>query len=312
MLKAEDIVVKQSGSLLLQASFELEEGSFTSVIGPSGAGKSTLVQALAGFTPLHSGRVKKGNTEIQDLPPSQRDFAIVFQNETLFDHLTVLGNLKLALHDKGYSAGKSEQMCVDMITELELPENYAKKHPSQLSGGEKARVAIARALLRGSSWLVLDEAFAALDERLRLELGFWLEKLQKARGLTILQITHSQQEARLFSTALLALVKGKVVYHGAPNGFDEALVRSGLVEHFTPTQSRLEREGQLINLAEVSLTKPESPESWEVFKLRQTQVVHFGERAVLRERDLRTLIHLKSLPPETPQQIWAKRGHEQT
>lgn len=215
MIEVDNIVVDYGGTWTLRANCRFAPGTWTSLVGPSGSGKTTLAQAIAGFVPLRSGHIRCNQVNISTLPPSKRGLGYVFQHDNLFEHLTVEQNLLLATHDDPAPKAQRLDRIVHILKRVGLQSWALHKKPTQLSGGEKARVAVARALIRGHKWLILDEAFAALDEPLRLSIQAWLESLLLADdNLGIISLTHQLRDAHLFSDRIIALESGQIVFDG--------------------------------------------------------------------------------------------------
>lgn len=309
MLEVRNLECKLGPDWRLECSFSIPNSRWLSIIGPSGSGKSTLVKCLAGFTTLSEGEIILNGSSVHHLEPATRGFAIVFQNDTLFHHLTIRQNLMLALHDSTDPRKVRTEKARNIIDHVMLPETTFDKYPHQLSGGQRARVSVARALLRGSKWLILDESFASLDEKLRIELDFWLESLKEKDGLGIVAVTHNQNEARMFSDWILALVEGKLVYSGPPSGLDESLTHSGAYRFFSTDQARIDLGDQVVSLPsdQVSVhplnseTLALTESGFKVLPVPRARVVKLsGGMWTLREQGRSTLVPMLHRPPQTP------------
>ena len=183
--------------VLERVSFELEEGSFTTIIGPSGCGKSTLLRIIAGLIPANSGRLI---WEREKKPT----VSFVFQSFGLFPFLTVGENIEFGLKMAGVSQHKRASIVKDLIKEVELTGSE-NKHPNELSGGMKQRVGIARALTMNPDLLLMDEPFSALDEFTAETLRKLLLKIWGERKITILMVTHLISEAIELSDHIITL-----------------------------------------------------------------------------------------------------------
>lgn len=309
MLEVRNLECKLAPDWCLKCSFSLPDCQWLSIIGPSGSGKSTLVKCLAGFTELSGGEILLNGTSVHHLEPAARGFAIVFQNDALFHHLTVRQNLLLALHDSVEPKSVRNERARSILDRVMLPASALEKHPHQLSGGQRARVSVARALLRGSKWLILDESFASLDEKLRIELDFWLESLKESDGLGIVAVTHNQNEARLFSDWILAMVEGKVVYSGPPSGLDVGLAATGASRFFSSDEARIDLGNRTISLPSEHVTvrtlRPESLTPREpgltVHPLPKARVVKLsGGVWAIRDPGRSTLVPMAYEPPTPP------------
>jgi ABC-type sugar transport system ATPase subunit len=320
MLEVHNLECRLSPDWTLRCSFSLPANQWLSVIGPSGSGKSTLVQCLAGFTPLSGGEIKIDGSDVQNLAPADRGFAIVFQNDTLFHHLTVRQNLVLALHDSPLTKRERSDRARHMLDRVKLPGSTFEKLPHQLSGGQRARVSVARALLRGSRWLILDESFAALDEKLRLELNFWLEDLKLRDGLSIIAVTHNQNEARLFSDSILALADGKMVFFGHPSELDAGLAAAGAHVHFASDHALIDNGSRILSVPPDQVTVlsghadqiTTSESGRAMLRLTNARVVRLsGGGWAVRDPGRSTLVPLATQPPEPPLMLTFPNGSGQ-
>ncbi|MEY2803531.1 MAG: hypothetical protein RL657_867 [Pseudomonadota bacterium] len=201
----------------LQADLDLPSEGVTIVYGPSGSGKTTLLRCLAGLEPQATGRVHIGtetwlDTEHQvDLPTHRRPLGYVFQEASLFEHLSVRGNLEYGLKRAGHDGARDRLHQAVVCLGL---EGLLHRMPHGLSGGERQRVAIARALATHPRVLLLDEPLAALDPRRRLEVMPWLLRLREALSIPMVYVTHSVDEMTRLGDHLVVLDQGKVMAHG--------------------------------------------------------------------------------------------------
>lgn len=188
-------------------SFDVEEGSFFSILGPSGCGKTTLLRMIAGFLSPSDGVLKIRGRDMNSVPPNRRPVNLVFQNLALFPMMNVRDNIAFGL--KRQKLNKKEiSHKVDSILERVHLSGYGKKQVTQLSGGQKQRVAIARSLVLEPSLLLLDEPLGALDLKLREQMKIELKKLQSEVGTTFMYITHDQSEALVMSDTVAVMNKG--------------------------------------------------------------------------------------------------------
>jgi ABC-type nitrate/sulfonate/bicarbonate transport system ATPase subunit len=204
------------------------------VLGTSGAGKSTLLRALAGLEESH-GAVRFGEEEWQDdeghrrLPTHQRDIGYLFQEDALFPHLSVRGNLRLA---QRFSARSVSSVELERIAQLCGIGAWLDRRAPDLSGGEKRRVALARALCRSPGLLLLDEPFAGLDAPARLELGRRLRELGRERGFSQLHTSHSLEDALRVADQLIVLEEGRIVDRGT----SASVLNGGTLRDLFPEQ----------------------------------------------------------------------------
>lgn len=211
---------------LERASLIVPKGSFVTLLGPSGSGKTTLLRIIAGLeTPTEIAELRIDGVDVRGVPANHRNVATVFQHYGLFPHMTVGQNVEYGLLVRGRPAGERRRRAVEALELVRLPDKYDRR-VHQLSGGERQRVALARALVIEPAILLLDEPLGALDERLRRDMQIELLRLQKALGITFIQVTHSQEEALTMSERILLLNQGRIVQDGTPQDlFDQPCSR---------------------------------------------------------------------------------------
>jgi molybdate transport system ATP-binding protein len=214
-------VTVQRGGFALDVAFEVAPGEVLGVLGPNGAGKSTLLRALAGLTPVTTGRLALGGQVLDDagtgefVEPSQRPVGLVFQNYRLFPHLSVLDNVAFAPRSRGVGRAQSRAVATRWVEALGLTD-FATRRPSALSGGQAQRVALARALAGEPQLLLLDEPLAALDARTRIDVQAELRRHLAGFAGPCLLVTHDPLEALVLADRLLVIEGGRVVQHGPP------------------------------------------------------------------------------------------------
>lgn len=203
-------------SVLSQVSFSLNQGEFVSVLGPSGCGKTTLLRIIAGLEKCDQGNILCDGVDITCLPPSLRNIGMVFQNYSLFPNMTVYQNIVYALEcKKGGMSSYQSNLIQEVIQKSDL-KNDLKKYPFELSGGQQQRTAIARALVMAPKVLLLDEPFSALDSALRQNLRKLVKQFQRDLKISMVYVTHDQEEAFTMSDRILVLYNGKVQQYGTP------------------------------------------------------------------------------------------------
>lgn len=184
-------------------------GSYTCLLGPSGCGKTTTLRMIAGHEDITSGDLLIGDRRVNDLPPAQRNTAMMFQSYALFPHKTVWENVDFGL--KMRRLPKPERaVLVNEILEIVGLTKFADRKPAQLSGGQQQRTALARALVTRPQVLLLDEPLSALDENLRVKTRSELRRLQKQFGMTFVQVTHGQDEAFALSDQIVVMDHGRI------------------------------------------------------------------------------------------------------
>ncbi|MBR2023112.1 MAG: ABC transporter ATP-binding protein [Clostridia bacterium] len=197
------------------ASFTVNNGEFLSILGPSGCGKTTILRMLIGLIPPTSGSIYKDGEDITHFPPSKRGMGIVFQNYALFNNMTVLENVEYALKVKKETKATARETALEYIEKMGLIEHKDKK-PNELSGGQQQRVAIARTLVLKPDIILFDEPMSALDIATRLTLRAELKALQKEFAITMIYITHDQEEAFSMSDRIMVMDKSVIVQIGTP------------------------------------------------------------------------------------------------
>lgn len=197
-------------------SFNVEKGEFLSILGPSGCGKTTLLRIIIGLLKADKGSIVLDGRDITNFSPGDREMGIVFQNYALFENMTVLQNVSYALKLKKETKENAEKIAYDMICKMGLKDHISKK-PKELSGGQQQRVAIARTLVLKPRIVLLDEPMSALDVATRLALRKELKKIQNEYNISMIYITHDQEEAFALSDRIIVMEKSKIVQIGTPD-----------------------------------------------------------------------------------------------
>ena len=197
-------------------SFMLEPGEFLTLLGPSGSGKTTILMLIAGFETLSLGRIRVDGRDIAGQPPEQRNFGIVFQGYALFPHMSVLDNVAFPLRMKGVGVQERQRQAIAMLEKVGL-EGLGSRRPHELSGGQQQRVALARALVFAPDALLLDEPLGALDRQLREQLQIEIKEIQRRVGISVLLVTHDQDEAMMMSDRIAVMAEGEIVQIGSPS-----------------------------------------------------------------------------------------------
>ncbi|MGA4633791.1 ABC transporter ATP-binding protein [Pseudomonas solani] len=198
-------------------SLDIKEGEFLTFLGSSGSGKSTTLSMLAGFETPSSGEILVDGRSLVNVPPHKRDIGMVFQRYSLFPHLSVRDNIAFPLDIRKVDPKERERR-VDAMLKLVQLDSFAHRRPSQLSGGQQQRVAIARALVYEPRILLMDEPLGALDKKLREDLQDELRQLHRRLGITIVYVTHDQEEAMRLSQRIAIFSHGRIV--GLGSGYD--------------------------------------------------------------------------------------------
>lgn len=214
-------------------SFSIEDGERLVLLGPSGCGKSTLLRMIAGFESIQEGKLEISGVDVSDVPPGERDVAMVFQNYALYPHMTVKDNITYGLRQNKVPKEEIERRLDVVLNMLDL-RVYCKRKPKELSGGQRQRVALARATVKKSEVFLLDEPLSNLDAQLRVSARQSLLDIHKKFKQTIVYVTHDQIEAMTFATKVILLNKGEIqmyddpynVYHHPTNVFTAKFIGS--------------------------------------------------------------------------------------
>ncbi len=215
-LRIEDLWKAFGNFLALKnITLEIDEGEFVCFLGPSGCGKTTLLRAIAGLDLQTKGRVLQDGRDVSNLPPSERDFGIVFQSYALFPNLTIEKNIAFGLENTGRSKPEIKARVADLLELVGLPDQ-GKKYPAQLSGGQQQRIALARAIATSPGLLLLDEPLSALDAKVRVHLRHEIKELQRKLGVTTVMVTHDQEEALSMADRIVVMNDGVIEQVGSP------------------------------------------------------------------------------------------------
>jgi len=226
-LKGSDVVIRNISKFfgdfraLNNVSLEIKKGEFFSLLGPSGCGKTTLLRIIAGFENPDKGELTLDGNDVLSAPPNRRQTNTVFQNYSLFPHLTVFENVAFSLRLKRASSAEVKSKVNEYLHLVQLAD-HAHKKPNQLSGGQKQRVAIARALINEPRVLLLDEPLSALDAKLRQHMLIELDTIHDKIGITFIYVTHDQQEALSVSDRLAVMNQGDILQIGTPQEIYES------------------------------------------------------------------------------------------
>ena len=194
-------------------NLDIAENEFFILMGPTGAGKTILLEAIAGLVSIKSGAIYIGGNDITVLPPEKRDIGIVYQDYTLFPHLTVMGNITYGLHFHRIDKKKSQDR-LDQLLEILDISHLQHRLPARLSGGEKQRVSMARALMIEPKVLLLDEPLSSLDPGFREEVRNSLKNIHRSSNVTFLMVTHDFAEALSLGTRAAVMNKGTIEQAG--------------------------------------------------------------------------------------------------
>ena len=263
---------------------DVYEGELVTLLGPSGCGKTTLLRAIGGFHQIDEGEIRLDGTPIQNLPPEKRPTAMVFQSYNLWPHMTIYENMAFGLRLRKQSKQEIAQKVAHMLDVVKMP-GCEKKYPAQLSGGQQQRIAIARALLLEPSVLLLDEPFSALDAKIRGQMREELKRIQQSLDITIVFVTHDQEEAMALSDRIAVMRQGDIEQVGTPASiYDNP--ENEFVAGFIGQMNLIEDAGHKVAVRpeDVVLTAPsEGQDSGEI-----THIMMLGHYAqiLIRTKDL--------------------------
>jgi multiple sugar transport system ATP-binding protein len=242
---------------------DIPDGEFVVLVGPSGCGKSTLLRMIAGLEGITSGTISIGNRVVNNLPPSERDIAMVFQNYALYPHKTVASNMGFALKMARMDRAEVDARVTRAAEILGLTP-YLGRYPRELSGGQRQRVAMGRAIVRNPQVFLFDEPLSNLDAKLRVQMRAEIRELHQRLNTTTVYVTHDQIEAMTMADRIVVMREGRIAQIGAPldlydrpaNTFVAGFIGSpsmNLIEGIVrlgPTGPRLQAEALLLPLPE--------------------------------------------------------------
>ena len=198
-----------------ETSLSIDEGEFMVFVGPSGCGKSTLLRMVAGLEDITEGDINLDGKLMNEVDPSERDVAMVFQNYALYPHMNVYNNLAYGLKNRGIDKKDIEQKVNEAAKLLQISD-YLERKPSMLSGGQRQRVAMGRAIVRNPKIFLFDEPLSNLDAKLRIQMRLEIKKLQQKVGVTSIFVTHDQTEAMTLADKLAVINNGVIEQLATP------------------------------------------------------------------------------------------------
>src|SRR5712664_3507052 len=204
-------------------SLEILDKEFMVFVGPSGCGKTTALRSIAGLEEISSGTITIGGRVVNDLPPKDRDIAMVFQNYALYPHMTVEQNLAFGLQQRKTPKDEIKRRVTDVAKMLGL-EQYLKRKPAALSGGQRQRVAMGRAIVREPQAFLMDEPLSNLDAKLRVSMRASLNQLHERLGVTTVYVTHDQVEAMTLGHRVCVMREGRLQQVDTPQTLFDAPV----------------------------------------------------------------------------------------
>ena len=216
-LKFEDIDKSFSeNNVISKFNLEVEKGKFIVLLGPSGCGKSTLLRMIAGLEKIDNGKILLENNLLNNLLPSKRQIAMVFQSYALYPHMSVFENISFGLKSEKISKNEIKSKVIEAAKILKIEELLSRR-PKELSGGQRQRVAIGRAITRNPKLFLFDEPLSNLDAALRSEMRVEISKLHKKLKSNVIYVTHDQIEAMTLADKIVIMNKGKIEQSGTPD-----------------------------------------------------------------------------------------------
>lgn len=262
-------------------NISVKEKELLTLLGPSGCGKTTLMRAIGGFNKIDTGKIVLDGQEIQDLPPEQRPTGMVFQSYNLWPHMTVFENMAFGLQIRNYPKNQMKEEIQAMLKLVRM-DGSEKKYPSQLSGGQQQRIAIARSLALKPSLLLLDEPFSALDAKIRGQMREELKRIQREAGLTVIFVTHDQEEAMAISDRIAIMKSGSIEQIGNPDEIYEN-PKTRFVAEFIGEMNFIQENGQEIAVRpeDISMTK----DSKGIYRILELMSLGHFTQAIVRRAD---------------------------
>ncbi|AHG01416.1 sugar ABC transporter ATP-binding protein (plasmid) [Halostagnicola larsenii XH-48] len=209
-VRLDDVTKRYSDVIAVdEINIDIEDGEFISLVGPSGCGKSTTLEMVGGLTKQSEGRIYIDGEDVTNLPPKDRNLAMVFQNIALFPHMDVFENMSYGLRIQGADEEVIDQRVSEAVDTLKL-DGMLERMPSELSGGQRQRVAIGRAIVRNPEVFLMDEPLANLDAKLRVHMRTELQRIQRKLDVTAIYVTHDQEEAMTMSDRVAIINEGRL------------------------------------------------------------------------------------------------------
>jgi len=202
-------------SVIHGVDISIRDGEFVVLVGPSGCGKSTLLRMIAGLENITAGEIRIGDRVVNNVPPKERDVAMVFQNYALYPHMTVAANMAFSMKLRGAPQSEIEERVNRAATILGLSQLLGR-YPRQLSGGQRQRVAMGRAIVRDPQVFLFDEPLSNLDAKLRVQMRTEIKELHQRLKTTTIYVTHDQIEAMTMADKIVVMHDGRVEQIGAP------------------------------------------------------------------------------------------------
>ncbi len=232
---------------LKEVDLTIEQGELVCILGPSGCGKTTLLRIIAGLETPDAGKIIINGRDCTTLPPSKRNFGVVFQSYALFPNMTVEQNILFGLSEHKEMNKEAKRFRVREVLNMVDLADHRTKYPSQLSGGQQQRTALARAIAPNPEYLLLDEPLSALDAKVRVKLRAEICRIQRTLGITTIMVTHDQEEALTMADKIVVMNNAVVEQTGTPHEIYHR-PSSPFVASFIGTMNFYERESAILGV----------------------------------------------------------------
>ena len=311
-LRVENLTVRYNEHPAIEdASFTVEPGELCVLVGPSGSGKSTILRAIAGYAPIEQGDIYVGDVRLNELPPQDRDIAMVFQQRALYPHMRVWENWAFPLEAINTPRDEIQQR-VKQIGDILQMTPFLNRYPRELSGGQQQRVAIGRALIRRPKAFLLDEPLSGLDAKLRIETRSYIRRLHGDLGATMVYVTHNQAEAQAIGDKIVVLHHNRVQQVGSPDEIFNRPANIFVAEYLGSPPINLldcELEGDYdqLRITHKGYSWPLSLEKSAHIRAQKT-----GREVILGVRPESIRLYHESAPGRLPVQVYVTepQGHE--
>ncbi len=279
-------VTKRFGEVVAvnNVNLDIQDREFIVLVGPSGCGKTTTLRMIAGLEEVTEGKIYIGGRLVNDVPPKDRDIAMVFQNYALYPHMTVYDNMAFGLKLRKFPKEEIDRR-VKAAAEMLGIENLLKRKPKELSGGQRQRVALGRAIVREPKVFLMDEPLSNLDAKLRVQMRAELKKLQRSLGVTTIYVTHDQTEAMTMGDRIVVMRDGIVqqvdepltIYEKPNNIFVAGFIGSPPMNFI---DARLDENARVLDLGSIKLGIPQDMQNFVAENAKD----YLGKKVILGVR----------------------------
>ncbi|MGB9856552.1 MAG: ABC transporter ATP-binding protein [Dictyoglomaceae bacterium] len=276
-------VTKKFGDVVAvnNVTLDIQDREFIVLVGPSGCGKTTTLRMIAGLEEVTEGKIYIGGRLVNDVPPKDRDIAMVFQNYALYPHMTVYDNMAFGLKLRKFPKDEIDRR-VKAAAEMLGIENLLKRKPKELSGGQRQRVALGRAIVREPKVFLMDEPLSNLDAKLRVQMRAELKKLQRSLGVTTIYVTHDQTEAMTMGDRIVVMKDGVVqqvdeplaIYEKPNNIFVAGFIGSPPMNFI---DARLDENARVLDLGSIKLGIPQDMQGFVAEQAKN----YLGKKVIL-------------------------------